>query len=150
MLNDCEKIIILIGNSQSYGTEVNPFNVITRLELLKEIYGDNDRVTIGFFPDLKEPPKTEDEYPQWGDWVIRFAEFYTGAVPDVVYGGDNTKLDWIYKNQNIEKVTVEMNDITATKIRDLLKENNEEEWKKITDPKIHKYYSKLREIVLNA
>jgi len=147
MLSECEEAILLVGECQSYGSERNPFNILDRIDLIKRIYGGNKWLKIGFFPDLHIVPKTEKEYGEWGDWIISFCQFYAGKNPDVVYGGSETKLEWIYKNHKIKFEKIDRDGINATQLREYLLKGNKSAWQKITDPKIHSRFSYLRKIV---
>lgn len=147
MLSECKEAILLVGESHSYGSKRNPFNILDRIDLIKRIYGNNKRLKIGFFPDLYNVPKSEKEYSEWGDWIISFCQFYAGKTPDVVYGGSETKLKWIYKNHKIKFEKVDRDDISATQLRENLLEGNKSAWQKITDPKIHSRFSYLKSIV---
>ena len=40
----CDRLLILIGSAQECGTERNPFNIATRIKMLKTIYGDRKSV----------------------------------------------------------------------------------------------------------
>ena len=42
----CDRILILIGSAQECGTMRNPFNINTRTDMLKAIYGDEPNVMI--------------------------------------------------------------------------------------------------------
>ncbi len=49
----CDRVAILIGSAQESGTERNPFNIATRINMLETIYGKNNpRVIIKALPDL--------------------------------------------------------------------------------------------------
>ncbi|HNZ86688.1 MAG TPA: hypothetical protein PLD95_03680 [bacterium] len=147
MLSECREAILLVGECQSYGSKRNPFNILDRIYLIKQIYGDNKRLKIGFFPDPHNTPKTEREYSEWGNWIISFCQFYTGKIPDVVYGGSETKLEWIYINYKIGFEKVDRDDISATQLREYLLRGNISAWQKITDPKIHSCFQYLRKII---
>lgn len=151
MLQECEKSILLVGNSQAYGTQKNPFDVLERIKLIKKIYGNKRNLIIGFFPDLSNIPQTKKEYEKWGQWILGFCEYYTGKLPNVVYSGDEAKTEWLYGKRKIKKIKISREEmqISATKIKNLLKQNKKEEWKSITDKKIHSEYNNLREIVLS-
>lgn len=155
MLDECDQSILLIGNCQAQRTDRNPFNVLERIDLIRRIYNNHSNLIIGFFPDLPEVPQTEQEYSKWGDWILEFAKFWlNGQVPDVIYGGDETKLDWLYKNHldNLRFVKVPRQElpISSTSLKELLQKGKEEEWKESTDLKIHGQYQKLREIIINC
>ena len=36
----CDRLLILVGSAQECGTERNPFNIATRIKMLKTIYGN--------------------------------------------------------------------------------------------------------------
>lgn len=147
MLSDCQSAILLIGNCQSYGTETDPFNIIERINLIKEIYGDNKRLTIGFFPDLHDIPKTEEDYAKWGNWILSFCKYFADKNPDVIYGGSPTKLEWLYGNHVISFKKIKRDDLSATLVRDYLREGDRKAWEKATDPRIHSCFLKLSRVV---
>jgi len=154
MLDECEQGVLLVGNCQAQRTARNPFTVLERLNLIKRVYGDRKDLIIGYFPDLPKAPETEEEYSQWGDWILEFAKFWTNRLPNVVYGGDETKLEWLYKNHlgKIELVKVRRKEllISATDLKELIRQNKEDEWKNSVDPKLHDQYQRLREIVSSS
>jgi len=137
MLKECEKSVLLIGNSQALRTEKDPFTVLERIDLIKRIYGNKKNLIVGFFPDLPYIPKTRKEYEKWGAWILGFCNYYAGTWPNVVYCGNDTKIEWLYKKKKIKPIKVPRKDlpISATKIRELLKKNKKEEWMKFTDKK---------------
>lgn len=149
MLNECEKGLLLVGNCQVLRTEKNPFNILERVDLIKKIYGNEGNFVIGFFPDLPYIPKTKEEYEEWGNWILDFCRYYTNSVPDAVYSGNGAKTEWLYRKYKLDliKISREELPISATNIRDLLRDNKKEEWKKMTDEKIHSEYNKLKEII---
>ena len=50
----CDRLLILIGSAQEYGTERNPFNINTRTKILKEIYGDRLEIMIYALSDMTD------------------------------------------------------------------------------------------------
>lgn len=38
----CDRVLILVGSAQESGTERNPYDVATRMDMLKAIYGDGE------------------------------------------------------------------------------------------------------------
>jgi len=151
MLKDCSKCVLLVGNCQALRTEKNPFTILERINLIKKVYGNKKNLVIGFFPDLPNIPNTKKEYEKWGDWILGFCDYYANNSPVVVYSGDEAKTEWLYGKKRIKLVKVPREElpVSATKIKDLLKQNKKEEWKSITDKKIHSEYNKLRKIVLS-
>lgn len=152
MFKECKKVVLLIGNSQAYGTYKDPFNVLERVELIKKIYGNKKNFIIGFFPDLKDIPRTKEEYARWGEWILSFCRYYSnGKIPDIVYSGGEAKTELLYgkKKIKIKKIPREELPISATETKELLRKDKKEDWKLITDERIHSEYNRLRRIVLS-
>ena len=42
----CDRMIILVGSAQESGTERNPFNISTRIDCIKEVYGCDSGIQI--------------------------------------------------------------------------------------------------------
>lgn len=151
MLKECKKSVLLVGNCQALRTEKNPFTIIERINLIKKIYGNKRNVILGFFPDLPNVPKSKKEYKEWGDWILSFCEYHSGSFPNVVYSGDEAKTELLYGKKKIKLIKIPREEllISATKIKDLLRQNKRKEWNSITDKKIHSEYDRLRKIVLS-
>jgi len=151
MLKECKKCVLLVGNCQALRTKKNPFTILERISLIKKIYGNKKNLIIGFFPDLPNVPKVRKEYERWGEWILGFCNYYTGSSPNAVYSGDEAKTGWLYRRKKIKLIKIPREElpISATKIKDLLKQNKKEDWKSITNNKIHSEYDKLRKIVLS-
>jgi len=151
MLKECKKCVLLVGNCQALRTEKNPFTILERINLIRKVYKNKKNFIVGFFPDLPYVPKTRKQYEKWGDWILGFCNYYAGASPNVVYSGDEAKTELLYGKKKIKLVKIPREElpISATKIKDLLKQNKKTEWKSITDKKIHSEYNKLRKIVLS-
>lgn len=69
----CDRVLILIGSAQECGTERNPFNIITRTKMLKEIYGDHPEIMIYGLSDLTDE---NDIRPEWGRYLLDNVDRY--------------------------------------------------------------------------
>ena len=89
MLEECEKIVIVIGSAQEQRTVKNPFSVIERVEMIKGVYPQSNVETF-CLPDRKE---ISNDF-SWGEYVLQnLAE--AGLVPDAIYQGFETeRLSW--------------------------------------------------------
>lgn len=58
----CDRVLILIGSAQEYGTERNPLNINTRTNMLKTVYGDNPNIMIYGLSDMTNE---NDICPEW-------------------------------------------------------------------------------------
>lgn len=142
----CDRLYILVGSAQESGTERNPFNIATRINMIRECYPDRERVKIYALADLtNENDITHD----WGRYVLQNVDRYLFKAPELmIYGNDEVRSRW-FDTEDI-KDTAEFIiprsrlPISATQIRKLMIEDNRREWMKWVDPKLHKMYDILR------
>lgn len=140
----CDRVILFIGSSQEQGTERNPFNINTRVDVIREIYGDAIK-TIAL-PDLTNE---DDITHEWGRYVLDNVDRVLYKVPEImVYGDDESRTDWFSRQDSrgtIKVVVPRSNiDISATQVRKIMVLDDRREWMKVTNPKIHKLYEPLR------
>jgi hypothetical protein len=76
-----------------------------------------------------------------------------GKIPDLMVYGDEDAAGW-FGTEDLRFVRMVMPRIkipfSATKGRELLLSNDEKEWQQWHNLHIHKYYSRLREILLRC
>jgi len=125
MLEECDEIVIGIGSANSEITEKNPFSAAKREEMVEgvmesEVRGTGDRGS--------DAPKyriilinDQETHQQWAEEVRKKAEPF-----DILYvSGDNVRLDFIRACGFEVKEADFINGISATKIRELMKNNSE-------------------------
>lgn len=142
----CDRLFILVGSSQESGTERNPFNISTRMSVIREVYPDKERVFIYALPDLTNE---NDITYDWGKYVFDNLDRYLFKQPELmIYGNDEARSKW-FDPQEI-KSTAEFImprsriPISATMLRDLMVLDKRKEWMKWVDSKLHKRYDALR------
>lgn len=145
-LSMCDRVLILVGSSQESGTERNPFNVATRMDVLREVYGDTSRVSIYALPDLTNE---RDSTPDWGRYVLKNVDRFIYKTPELmIYGNDEARSKW-FDPEDI-KDTAEFIiprsrlPISATMLRQMMVDDDRREWMKWVHPKLHKMYDRLR------
>lgn len=149
----CENLLILVGSSNESGTKRNPFNVKTRVELIKQVYGH--RVFVGFIPDLTNE---DDHSHEWGDYIIDQVSqwktlFGIKYNPDLMlYGNDEERSGWfrpehrhLFTELAVTRGTI---DISATKMREYLVNDEQAKWEQFANKRIHEYYGQLRQALL--
>ena len=95
-LNLCYRVVILVGSAQESGTERNPFNVATRINVIRECYPDENRVKIYALPDLTHE---DDITTDWGKFVLENVDRYIYKAPEImVYGNDEARSKWFDLN----------------------------------------------------
>lgn len=141
----CDRLLVLIGSSQEFGTERNPLNINTRTEMLRTVY-PTERVMIYAIPDLSNE---NDIRPEWGDYLMEAVDRYIYKAPELmIYGNDDSRSKWFSKEAIINTSEFIVNrgaiPISATMLRELMVKNVRKEWMKWVDPKLHKMYDRLR------
>lgn len=144
-LKVCDRLLILVGSAQEYNSERNPFDVHTRIEMIKAIY-PSDNVIVKPLNDLTNE---NDINADWGRYLLDNVKRVMYKYPEVmIYGNDASRSRWFDTDdiKEITEVIVNRNriQISATQIRDFLVRDDKEGWHKYTNPKIHKYYDRLR------
>lgn len=142
-----DKVLVFIGSADKENVEDNPFSYEIRYKMLNEIYGD--KIIIKPLNDLGV-----GNVFAWGDYVIKNAKEYIESV-DLIVEGIEAKCelwfsDELKKEISFKKVDRNIIDVSATKLRDLMYNNDYNEWKKWVNPKLHKYYSMLRIYLMKA
>lgn len=142
----CDRVLILVGSSQESGTERNPFDIITRMNVISSIYSDKERIQIHALPDLTNE---NDITADWGRYVLKNVDRYIYKAPELmIYGNDEARSRW-FDTEDI-KNTAEFImprsriPISATMLRDMMVKDERREWMKWVDPKMHKMYDNLR------
>ena len=145
-LNLCDRILILIGSAQESGTERNPFNIATRIDVIRSVYDGNKRVSVYALPDLTHE---DDISPEWGRYLLNQVDRYIYKAPErMIYGNDEARSRW-FDVEDI-KDTAEFIIprsrllISATMLRNMMVRDERREWMKWVNPKLHKMYDRLR------
>lgn len=143
----CDRLLILIGSSQECGTERNPFNIVTRTNILKEIYGDRPEIMIYGIADMTDE---NDICPEWGRYLLNNADRYIHKNPEImIYGNDESRSGWFSKAdlKNTAELILNRYDmlLSATKVREYMAKDMRKEWMDSVNPRLHKLYDTLRE-----
>lgn len=143
----CDRLLILIGSSQECGTERNPFNIVTRTHILKEIYGDRPEIMIYGIADMTNE---DDICPEWGRYLLDNTDRYIHKNPEImIYGNDDSRSGWFSKAdlKNTAELILNRYDmpLSATKVREYMAKDMRKEWMDSVNPRLHKLYDTLRE-----
>lgn len=148
----CDKLLIFIGSANQEISDRNPYSYEYRKSLIEIIYKEEiekGKIIIAPLNDWKDSTVLS---PKWGEYVLNSAKDILGEYPNcIIYGKDKNIFKCFAKKtvQNLSEVYVDRNSllISATKMREYLKEDNKEEWKKYADKKIYFKYDELRKIL---
>lgn len=142
----CDRVLILVGSSQESGTERNPYNVVTRTNMIREIYDDSKSVLIYGLADMSNE---DDIRPEWGRYLLDKVDKIIYKAPEImIYGNDESRSKWFSQEDIRDTSELIVNrgkiDISATKVRKAMALDNRKEWMSMVNPKLHKMYDQLR------
>ena len=149
----CDRVLILVGSAQEYGTLRNPYPTSTRIDVIRAIYGnDNDVIQVKELNDLT----TEDDITaDWGRYVLKNVKAYIRKNPSLmVYGNDEARSRW-FDPEDIKDsaeliIPRSKIPISATMLREALIRDDFDYWAPYVDEKTHKMYDRLRRELLSA
>lgn len=148
----CDRLLILVGSAQECGTERNPLNVITRVDVIREIYEGNSGIMVYGLPDMTNE---NDICPEWGRYLLQNVDRYIYKNPDVmIYGNDESRSGWFDKKdlKNTTELIINREElpISATMLRKLMVFDQRKEWMQYVNPKLHKRYDDLRRELMSV
>lgn len=148
----CDRVLILIGSAQESGTERNPYDVNTRTEMLKAIYGYEPNILIHSIPDLSNE---NDIRPEWGRYLMDNVDRYIYKAPELmIYGNDESRSKWFDPEDIRDTSEFIVNrgriPISATMVRKAMVEDRRKEWMSMVNPKLHKMYDRLRSELMSV
>lgn len=146
----CDRLLVLVGSAQEFNTIRNPFSISTRMEMIKEVYGD--RVIVKPITDMSADPEN-DITPDWGRFVLNVVDNYIYKMPDImIYGNDEARSKWFDPEdiKGITEVIISRSKIkiSATEIRTMLLHDDRRTWMQYTNSRLHKHYDRLRNELL--
>lgn len=148
----CDRVLILIGSAQECGTERNPYNIITRIDMLKSIYGDRSDVMIYGISDMTNE---DDIRPEWGRYLLDNVDRYIYKAPELmIYGNDESRSRWFAPEDIRDTSELIVNrgriPISATMVRKAMVFDRRKEWMSMVNPKLHKMYDRLRDELMTV
>lgn len=148
----CDRVLILIGSAQECGTERNPYNIVTRMDMLKSIYGDRSDVMIYGLSDMTDE---NDIRPEWGKYLLENVDRYIYKAPELmIYGNDESRSRWFAPEDIRDTSELIVNrgriPISATMVRRAMVFDRRKEWMSMVNPKLHKMYDRLRDELMTV
>ena len=136
--NDSGIIFLVKGKKTSKDTEKNPFDTETQKKMLELVAPKNVQIKIistGFFVDeLNLMPEGTKFVAYAGSDRVKSYTSYTKYMEDE-------------RTLEVKEIERTDDDISATKVREALKEGDEGTFKKMTHKNVHKMYNELKEIL---
>ena len=148
----CDNVIVIVGSADKKGTVRNPFSASLRTAMIESVYKDEERVIVKTLDDLSDE---NDISTQWGEYLLNFVNKETVEkcnlnVDFMIYGNDESRSSWFTKEQisNISEFIVKRDNISATKVRELMAKNLKAEWEEYVDDACKPFYNLMREELL--
>ena len=147
----CEKVVIYIGSSQVSRTERNPFTYEERASMIEKViktYVENpQRVIIRPLPDIGV-----GNNDIWGRYILGLFEGEFNSQPNLyITGYENIRSSWFNPNiaPNLNELILSKGvlNVSASKCRKYLLDNNEEGWQQLVPSALHPNYGYYKQIV---
>lgn len=141
----CDRLLVLVGSAQECGTERNPLNIETRIQMIKAVF-PTERVMIYALSDLSNE---NDIRPEWGRYLLQNVDRYIYKAPELmIYGNDESRSRW-FDTEDIKDTSEFIVNrgalpISATMLREMMVRDDRKAWMQWVDPKLHKMYDQLR------
>lgn len=147
----CDRLLLLVGSAQECGTERNPLNIRTRIDMVRTVY-PTDRIMVYALSDMTDE---NDIRPEWGRYLLDNVDRYIYKAPELmVYGNDESRSRW-FDTEDIRDTSEFIINrgalpVSATMLRELMVKNDRREWMKWVDPRLHKLYDTLRDELMTV
>lgn len=141
----CDRLLLLVGSAQECGTERNPLNIETRIEIIRTVY-PTDRIMLYGLSDMTDE---NDIRPEWGKYLLANVDRYIYKAPELmIYGNDESRSRW-FDTEDIKDTSEFIVNrgampISATMLREMMVKNDRKAWMQWVDPRLHKMYDRLR------
>lgn len=150
-----DKLLVFIGNANSPIGVRNPYSYEYRKSLIEKIYKEEikkGKLIVEPLYDYRAPFALT---PEWGDYVLNEAKTILSQKPELIIYGKDKDINKCFSKIAIGRLTELVIDrkelvISATQMRSFLDEDNEKEWKKYADEKIHGEYERLKNMLKEA
>lgn len=148
----CDRVLILVGSAQESGTERNPYDVATRMDMLKAIYGDGENIMMHALADMTNE---NDIRPEWGRYLLDNVDRYLYKAPELmIYGNDESRSKWFDPEDIRDTSEIIVNrgriPISATMVREAMTFDERKKWMSMVNPRLHKMYGRLREELMSV
>ena len=143
-LDICERVILFIGSAQESRTAKNPLTFDERKKMLSKTFPENNLLILPL------PDAGIGNNANWGDYILSQIPSEYG-IPDITISGRESRRSTWFDNQNIAELFVAKEiEISATEMRDFLKNDNKFAWIEYSPCEIQNMYNKLRKIILDT
>ena len=128
MIENCERITLVVGSTQEHGTEKNPFTFMERKKMIKKAYDDDPDA---WYKIKVLPVQDINDNVGWAKYILDTVEEHLCETkdheiyvePDAYYCGSEYDYSW-FRQTNLEKVIIDRTNkdlpyVSATMIRNM-------------------------------
>ena len=147
----CDRLLVFVGSSQESGTERNPFNVATRMKVIREVYNAPNILLFA----LADLTNENDISSDWGKYVINNVDRHLYKMSEIMFYGDDRRRSCWFNSDDIKDtsefiVPRSRINISATELREMMVFDRRKEWMKWVNPRLHKMYDELRSELMSV
>lgn len=148
----CDKTLIFVGSAQESGTLRNPFSADFRMDLIRKVFPDKNKVQIEKLDDMTNE---YDINSIWGQYVIDKTIEATGRKADaIISGNDESRKDWFSEGQmkKVKEILVDRRkiSISATLLRGYILIDDKREFIKYVPEEIIPEFDIIRKELLKS
>lgn len=153
-LDQCNKVIVVIGSAQESRTPLNPLSASEREQLIIDSFinrlDDNALEKIEFL-HLKDRENWSND-SSFGEYIINAIEHNCGVTPKVIFEGKEASRNNWFDTVDIDIVQISRNKCTTsgTQLREAIYNGDKSAWESQCAPGTECYFDIIREAILNA
>lgn len=145
-LNDCKKVVLIV-TSNNILDDRNPFDIDFKVHLINKIFKieiESENLIVVPFCDKNDIDKS------YGEKILSIVKKESLCDADYIIYGDDKDINKCFNKDNVDKLhKVKINrnkiNISATKIREFLSNNDYENLKKYLNPRVYEEIDLLNE-----
>lgn len=154
-LSLCEKLLIFVGSANSKKSDRNPFDVSYRIKLIEKIYKKEIKEGRIIIRKIDDITNENDLTYLWGEHVIFEATKELKYPPECIIYGKDKNIFKCFSKETVKSITEvlvprKQLEISATKMREFLINDDKSSWKIYADKKIYDEYENLRNELLKV
>lgn len=154
-LSVCDTLLILVSCANESGTLQNPYDYDYRVKLIKKIYNEEiseRKIVIAPLDDTDLKKKLSHDL---GRHILNESIKILGSIPEcIIYGKDKdiSKCFDAEDIKNISEIIVDREklNVSATKIREYILNDDISKWKECVNEKIYNEYCNLKKFLVET
>ena len=153
-LDQCNKVIVVIGSAQESRTPLNPLSASEREQLILDSFinrlDDNALEKIEFL-HLKDRENWSND-SSFGEYVINAIEHNCSVTPKVIFEGKEASRNSWFDTVDIDIVQISRNKCTTsgTQLREAIYDGDKSAWESQCAPGTEACFDIIREAILDA